>query len=527
MAGPNRWIKSILSAAVFVLVLAGWLIFAPVNIGGQTSYVTLVGNSMEPGFHRGDLVLVREVDVYPVGEIVAYRHPNIGTVFHRIIQKQDASFILKGDNNSWKDSAEITQEQIIGRLWLHIPFVGKYLQYLRTPGMFALVVAGLGLFSMAPLFYENMRSSKFNNHSRNQNKKNRSIEVIDMEKKIPESLYTIAVIGFAAFLLALFSFSAPLERIVPDNYEFTHNGKFDYFAAVPQEVYEGGFLQSGDPVFRKVNNSINIIFSYGFDAGQQIAQVYGTYRLTAEISESSGWKRTLEIIPLSNFSGKKFTSTGILDISQIQELTDSLESQTGIFNNRYILAIRPETTILGKLGGRDINDTFSPGLMFSFEDLKLELLKGNSDSADSLNPQKIGIVAGNRTASNTIPILGFGLNVLIARIIAVFALMSSLVGFTWIAIKILRSGKNGEVDRIQSLYGSLLVDVRSGNFLSKKIIEVSDMQQLAKIAAQDQSMIYHLIRANTHHYFVTASNNSNISYHFQLCLSEPVKTLQG
>lgn len=391
--------------------------------------------------------------------------------------------------------------------------------------MFALVVAGLGLFSIAPLFSKNMRSSIYNNHSRNQNKKNRSIEVIDMEKKIPESLYTIAVTGFAAFLLALFSFSAPLERIVPDNYEFTHNGKFDYFAAVPQEVYEGGFLQSGDPVFRKVNNSINIIFSYRFNS-TQISRVYGTYRLTAEISESSGWKRTLEIIPLSNFSGKKFTSTGILDISQIQELTDSLESQTGIFNNRYILAIRPETTILGKLGGRDINDTFSPGLMFSFEDLKLELLKGNSDSADSLNPQKIGIVPGNRTASNTIPILGFGLSVLIARIIAVFALMSSLVGFTWIVIKFLKSGKNGEVDRIKSQYGSLLVDVTDGVFLSKNIIEVSDMQQLAKIAAQDQSMIHHLIRANTHHYFVTALNNSNISYHYQLCLSEPVKTAQ-
>ena len=521
MADSNSWTKTILSAIGFVLVLAGWLIFAPVNIGGQTSYVILLGNSMGPEFNRGDLVLVREVDVYQVGEIVAYRHPNIGTVFHRIIQKQDDRFILKGDNNTWKDSTEITQEEIIGRLWLHIPFAGKYFQYLRTPGMFALVVAGLTLFSTAPVFMENIRSPKYGKYNKNQEKRKQRKEVFFMENKIPDSLYTIAVIGFIAFLLALVSFAAPMERIVPDNLEFTHNGRFDYYAAVPQGVYEGGFLQSGDPIFRQVNNSLNIIFTYGFSS-TQLSNINGTYRLTAEISESSGWKRILEILPLTNYSGKNLAFSGTLDFSRIQELTDSLERQTGIFNNRYILTIRPEITITGKLRDRDINDTFSPGLMFSFEDLKLELLKDNLDSADPLNPQKIGFVPGYRIASNTIPILGFGLNVLIARIIALYLLIGSLIGFIWIVNKSLKSRKKGKADRIQAQYGSLLVDVRDGGFLSKNIIEVSEMQELAKIAGQDQSMIYHLIRENTHHYYVTPSNNSNISYHYQLCTTESV-----
>ena len=346
-----------------------------------------------------------------------------------------------------------------------------------------------------------------------------------MENKISERIYTFAVIGFAAFLLAIVSFTRPLERIVPDNIEFTHNGKFDYFAAVPQGVYEGDMLQSGDPIFRQLNDSMNFNFSYQFKTGQT-SQVNGTYRLIAEISESSGWIRNLEITPLSDFSGQAFTSTGILELSRVQELTDHLEQQTGIFNNRYTLTIRPEVTISGTAAGRDLSDTFSPGLAFSFDDQKLELLKDNTNAIDSLSPQEIGVVSGIRTEPNTISILGFGLNVLIARIIALYALISSLIGFTWIVIKFLMSRKNNEVDRIKSQYGSLLVDIRGGNFLSKKIIEVADMQELAKIAAQDQSMIYHFIRANTHHYFVAAPNNSNISYHYQLSSSDPVKTLQ-
>jgi len=515
MMSPQRWIKPVLSAVGFVIVLAGWLIFAPVNIGGQTSYVILIGNSMAPDFKRGDLVLVREIDSYSVGEIVAYDHPEIGTVFHRIIQQRDNRFILKGDNNSWNDSFEAAHEEIVGKLWLHIPFAGYYLQQLRTPGMFAFVVTLLGVFGGSALFAENKPAAAFSNKSKKQFAGRQRNEVFFMENKISERIYTFAVIGFAAFLLAIVSFSRPLERVVPDNYEFTHSGKIDYFAAVPQGVYEGDLLQSGDPVYRQLSNSLNFIFSYGFTTDQS-SQVNGTYRLITEISESSGWIRTLEITPLTGFSGQAFSSTGILELSRVQELTDNLEQQTGIFNNRYTLTISPEVTILGTMAGRDINDTFSPGLTFSFNEQKLELQEDNTSSINSLNPQEIGIVPGIRTEANTISILGFGLNVLIARIIALYMLVGSLIGFAWTGIKYLWSKKNGEVERIKSQYGSMLVDIRGGKFPSQTIIEVMDIKELARIATKDDSMINHFVRVDTHHYFIKASDGSGAIYHYQV-----------
>ena len=520
----QRWVKPVLSAVGLVIVLVGWLILAPVNIGGQTSYVILVGNSMEPDFKRGDLVLVRAIDSYSVGAIVAYDHPEIGTVFHRIIQQRGNRFILKGDNNTWNDSFEVAHEEIIGKLWLHIPFAGFYLQQLRSPGVFAFVVAVFSTFGGIALFAEENPAGSFRKKRKKQFAGKKRNEVFFMENKISERIFTFAVIGFAAFLLTIVSFTRPLERIVPDNYEFTHNGEFGYFAEVPQGVYEGDMLKSGDPVFRQLNNSMNLIFTYQFKT-DQISQVNGTYRLNAEISESSGWIRTLEIISPTNFSGKAFTSTGILDLSQIQALTDNLEQQTGVLNNRYTLTIRPEVAISGIVADRDLSDTFSPGLAFSFNEEKLELLKDSTDYTDSLNHQEIEIIPGSRAESNTISILGFGLNVLIARIIAIYGLISSLIGFIWTGIKFLWSKMSSEVERIKSMYGSMLVDIHGGKFPAQTIIEVSNIKELARIAEKDQSMIHHYIRVDTHHYFVTAPNDSGPTYHYQVYSPEAENTL--
>ena len=48
----------LISATLVVLVVAAWLLIAPTQIGGETSYVTTTGISMSPRFHSGDLGVV-------------------------------------------------------------------------------------------------------------------------------------------------------------------------------------------------------------------------------------------------------------------------------------------------------------------------------------------------------------------------------------------------------------------------------------------------------------------------------------
>ena len=62
-----------------------WILFAPLQFGGSAAYVILSGNSMSPEFELGDLVVTFSKNNYRQGDVVTYQHPEIGYVFHRII----------------------------------------------------------------------------------------------------------------------------------------------------------------------------------------------------------------------------------------------------------------------------------------------------------------------------------------------------------------------------------------------------------------------------------------------------------
>src|SRR5213075_3175284 len=86
----------------FILIFIVWMLLAPTQLGGQVSYVIVDGNSMEKGFHLGDLVLVRKALAYQIGDAVTYQNAELGRyVFHRIASLNVDHFVLKGDNNSW------------------------------------------------------------------------------------------------------------------------------------------------------------------------------------------------------------------------------------------------------------------------------------------------------------------------------------------------------------------------------------------------------------------------------------------
>ena len=111
-----------------------WFYFAPVQLGGSTTYVVTHGISMEPRFHTGDLAIVRSQSNYHVGEVVAYHNHQLHTiVLHRIIGREGDRYLFKGDNNNFVDPEHPVASQLIGALWIHIPGVGLRLQSIRSP----------------------------------------------------------------------------------------------------------------------------------------------------------------------------------------------------------------------------------------------------------------------------------------------------------------------------------------------------------------------------------------------------------
>ena len=76
--------------------------FAPTQIGDISSYIVVIGKSMQPKFHIGDLVIAHKEPHYQVGDAIVYRIMDLqGFVFHRIVAEQMEHYTLKGDNNSW------------------------------------------------------------------------------------------------------------------------------------------------------------------------------------------------------------------------------------------------------------------------------------------------------------------------------------------------------------------------------------------------------------------------------------------
>ena len=120
-------LKTLRAAIGMIITALAWVLLVPLQMGGQTSYVIVDGNSMEPVFYKDDLVLLRAQPEYEVGDIVTYKHPNIGTVIHRIVGRELDHYLLQGDNNGWIDPYEPVRADLTGKYWLHFPGAGKIL----------------------------------------------------------------------------------------------------------------------------------------------------------------------------------------------------------------------------------------------------------------------------------------------------------------------------------------------------------------------------------------------------------------
>jgi signal peptidase I len=197
----------------------GWWFFAPTQIGGSSRYVVTKGVSMEPVFHAGDLAIVRPTSHYKVGDIAAYWSTLLHTVaLHRIIAIHGDSYTFKGDNNNFVDPTHPTRSQLLGKLWIHLPAGGKWINLLHTPAVAAGICALLGL-SLVVGFGEPRRRRK----RRRKGAKGSVFQGSAMVKKSLEqgngsridfrALLTASAVAVAVFLvLGAISFSRPDAR---------------------------------------------------------------------------------------------------------------------------------------------------------------------------------------------------------------------------------------------------------------------------------------------------------------------------
>ncbi len=465
---------------------------------------------MAPDFITGDLVVVRSEQAYVTGDAVAYRHPEIGHVFHRIIGfHEDGRFLIKGDHNDWVDAYTPSEEDIIGKLWLHIPRIGKSLIALRSPWAFAILVLVFSLFSLRLLFPSEKKQ-------RNRGKG------MTRADNIGEKILGLGVLLFLALILGIFAFQHPLIKAVEVPLSYQQQAVYRYSADVPAGIYDSEEVQPGEPIFRQLNGSFSVSMDYIFISTYP-SEISGTYQLLARVQDDSGWKRTLALSPKTEFEGNIFTVGSLLDLQKIQSFIDTLEDETGVQRSQYTLSILNEIELSGTLEGLTLEESFSPTIEFQINALEVQLRQSGDGANTPLMPSKEGILTKTTWEQNRMPILGISLPVSVARSIALIVGLPATLGLLLLLQRVYRSTQESELERLRLWYGPLLVEARNPKLLEQRnYIDVTSLDDLATLAEKDQRVILHLSEEAERHFFVQTSEQL---YHYAFEEKEQAKHL--
>jgi signal peptidase I len=124
----------------------------------------ITSGSMEPAIKSGSLIITQPQARYHQGQVITYyaeKSPNSASqedladkasvnnnfvlVTHRIVSSLivngQRNYITQGDANTYPDKISVGQNHVVGRVWLVIPFVGRFLSWIYSKiGFYFLVL---------------------------------------------------------------------------------------------------------------------------------------------------------------------------------------------------------------------------------------------------------------------------------------------------------------------------------------------------------------------------------------------------
>ena len=238
-------VTGIVSGVLALAALAAaWTFFAPTQMGGGTSYAILVGNSMEPGLHRGDLAVVRRLSSYRAGDVVLYDSRELGTkVLHRIVRVDGGRFVLKGDNNTFSTRSGPPRSRSSARSG-SVPGVG------RATGYPAAAAQRAPRRSRHPARPRGGLGAGAAVRRDPQPRRRPRAVAPPRPARVPEELKPCwpgsRPRRSPASRLAVVSFQRPLTGTEPGRAAYAHQGRFDYQACVTRNAaYPDGSVTTG------------------------------------------------------------------------------------------------------------------------------------------------------------------------------------------------------------------------------------------------------------------------------------------
>ncbi|HMO78498.1 MAG TPA: signal peptidase I [Candidatus Paceibacterota bacterium] len=142
------YILTTIILGLFILA-AGLLLISSFSIPGVPfDTKSVLTGSMAPAIPTGSIVFIVPKDTYIEGDIITFKRKQSQMeipVTHRIMGAEMVDgqlvFVTQGDANEYADTAAVYQDEVLGKVVGHVPFLGKLLDVARTPfGFVALIV---------------------------------------------------------------------------------------------------------------------------------------------------------------------------------------------------------------------------------------------------------------------------------------------------------------------------------------------------------------------------------------------------
>lgn len=142
--------KCITSVLVALVVIVALLLVGARLIGLQV--FTVLSGSMEPTYHVGSLIYVKDVDPFELesGDVITFMLDENTVATHRIVEvvpdEEDDSvvrFRTKGDANDSVDGSLVHYKNVIGSPVFTVPYLGYAVSYIQNPpGTYVAISAG-------------------------------------------------------------------------------------------------------------------------------------------------------------------------------------------------------------------------------------------------------------------------------------------------------------------------------------------------------------------------------------------------
>lgn len=500
------------TAALVLLAAVAWLFLAPARIGGSTSYVTTHGDSMAPRFESGDLALIRPADDYRVGQIVAYRSKLLNTVvLHRIIGRDGARYVFKGDNNDFVDPTRPDRTELIGRLWLHVPRGGGVLAALTSRLSAAALAGCAALLLLLGAGRQRRRRDRRQPGAapplRQANRCMASSPSGPTPALDGRAMLLIGVaVSVALLALAIFAFTRPPTTPTTVKSAYVEKVSFGYRAnAAAGPVYRGGIVRTGDPIFVRLVDRVRVKIDYRFVAAAR-HNLAGTYDVLLRLTGPTGWTRSTRLAPRRRFAGDHTSRQVTLDLPYLRSLIHRVETLTGApEGGAYTLTITPRVHVAGKLDGQPLTSEFRPALSFQLDALQLRPGSGSAATdvdEGGLAPSRRGSVTAAATAANTIGVGARRVPVPTARTIALVGFVLAALSTLLIALR--RHGRPSDpAAHIRRRYGRLIVPIAgTAPTPPHPPIDVTSIDVLAKLAERSERLILHHQRDGLDTYLV-------------------------